>query len=103
MGVGVHHAGLSIEDRRLIEQRFLAGKLFVVVATSTLAVGVNLPCHTVIIKGVEMWDGSKTKEYPDLDIVQMMGRAVCPNGSVFSPCADLSEGRPQFGIYEFIG
>ncbi|KAG8838169.1 Sec63 [Serendipita sp. 400] len=79
-GVAIHHAGLSPEDRRLIEDRFLTGKLFIVVATSTLAVGVNLPCRTVIIKGVELWDGSKTREYSDLDVLQMMGRA----------------GRPQF-------
>jgi ATP-dependent DNA helicase HFM1/MER3 len=102
VGVGIHHAGLSMEDRRLIEQRFLAGKLFVVVATSTLAVGVNLPCHTVIIKGVEMWDGSKTKEYPDLDVVQMMGRAVCSNGFPFFPCADFFLGTSPIW-YEFIG
>ncbi|KAG8774894.1 Sec63 [Serendipita sp. 397] len=36
-GVAIHHAGLSPEDRRLIEDRFLTGKLFIVVATSTLA------------------------------------------------------------------
>jgi ATP-dependent DNA helicase HFM1/MER3 len=65
-----------MEDRRLTEDGFLGGKLFVVVATSTLAVGVNLPCHTVIIKGTEMWDGMQSREYTDLDVVQMMGRAV---------------------------
>jgi len=76
-GIGIHHAGLSMEDRRLIENSFLSGKLFVVVATSTLAIGVNLPCHTVIIKGTEMWDGMQPREYADIDIVQMIGRAVC--------------------------
>lgn len=76
VGVGVHHAGLCPEDRHLAEQRFLEGSLFVVVATSTLAVGVNLPAHTVIVKGVEMWDGARTVEYPEIDIIQMIGRAV---------------------------
>ena len=76
-GVGVHHAGLSMDDRRLTEGGLLSGHLFAVVATSTLAVGVNLPCHTVIIKGTEMWDGMQSREYTDLDVIQMMGRAVC--------------------------
>jgi ATP-dependent DNA helicase HFM1/MER3 len=41
-GIGVHHAGLSLDDRRAVESLFLNKQLKVVVATSTLAVGVNL-------------------------------------------------------------
>ncbi|GJJ12340.1 hypothetical protein Clacol_006581 [Clathrus columnatus] len=41
-GIGVHHAGLGLEDRRLVEKLFLEKVIQVVVATSTLAVGVNL-------------------------------------------------------------
>jgi superfamily II RNA helicase len=41
-GIGVHHAGLSLDDRRAVENLFLSKQLKVVVATSTLAVGVNL-------------------------------------------------------------
>lgn len=33
-GVGVHHAGLSFEDRRAVEESFLDGTLQVLVATS---------------------------------------------------------------------
>ena len=55
----------------------------VLIATATLAWGVNLPAHLVIIKGTEYYDG-KLKRYVDMpitDVLQMMGRA----------------GRPQFG------
>ena len=76
-GVGIHHAGLTLEDRQLTENSFLNGTLKCLFATSTLAVGVNLPAHTVIIKGVETWDNGEWREYSDLDIMQMMGRAVC--------------------------
>ncbi|THH08313.1 hypothetical protein EW145_g2777 [Phellinidium pouzarii] len=79
-GVGVHHAGLSLDDRRHIESLFLEGSLRVVTATSTLAVGVNLPAHTVVIKGVKLYQNNAWQEYSDLDVVQMIGRA----------------GRPQF-------
>ena len=50
-GIGIHHAGLSKEDRSLVEDLFAAGHLQVLVSTATLAWGVNLPAHTVIIKG----------------------------------------------------
>jgi ATP-dependent DNA helicase HFM1/MER3 len=50
-GVGFHNAGLDSTDWYLIENAFRKGKLKVLVTTQTLAVGVNLPCYLVIIKG----------------------------------------------------
>lgn len=80
VSIGVHHAGLAMEDRRSVEDQFVKGILQVMVATSTLAVGVNLPAHTVVIKGVHLYQNGANVEYSDLDIMQMIGRA----------------GRPQF-------
>ncbi|KAK0211119.1 Sec63 Brl domain-containing protein [Desarmillaria ectypa] len=79
-GIGVHHAGLSLDDRRAVESLFLKTVLRIVIATSTLAVGVNLPAHTVVIKGVQTFQNNVSVEYSDLDVMQMLGRA----------------GRPQF-------
>jgi len=39
------HAGLAPEDRTLCEELFTQCKIQVLVATSTLAWGVNLPAH----------------------------------------------------------
>lgn len=50
-GIGLHHAGLSSFDRDLVEKMFLSGEIKVLVATATLAWGVNLPAHLVIVKG----------------------------------------------------
>ena len=50
-GVGFHHAGLDASDRKNIEDIFGGGDLPVLFCTSTLAMGVNLPAHLVIIKG----------------------------------------------------
>jgi len=50
-GVGYHHAGISREGRAELEKLFIDGHLRVLCATSTLAVGVNLPAHLVIIRG----------------------------------------------------
>lgn len=79
-GIGVHHAGINLDDRRTIEDLYLRKSLRILVATSTLAVGVNLPAHMVVIKGVRTFQNNASVEYSDLDIVQMLGRA----------------GRPQF-------
>lgn len=74
-GVGFHHAGLLAADRLLVERLFLTGKLRVVCTTSTLACGVNLPAHLVIIKSTEGYSDAGFSEYSELDIFQMMGRA----------------------------
>ncbi|KAI0542016.1 hypothetical protein GGR58DRAFT_369396 [Xylaria digitata] len=79
-GVAFHHAGLDIQDRSAIESNFLSGQLHLICCTSTLAVGVNLPCHTVVLKGTNHYTDSGPREYSDLEIIQMLGRA----------------GRPQF-------
>lgn len=50
----------------------------VIAATSTLAVGVNLPAFTVIMAGTKTWNGKGLVEYEDLDMQQMMGRAGRP-------------------------
>jgi ATP-dependent DNA helicase HFM1/MER3 len=67
-GVAFHHGGLSLEDRRKVETAFRAGKIAIIVATSTLAVGVNLPAHTVILAGTYQWSGSGMISLTDLDV-----------------------------------
>jgi helicase len=47
-GVGLHNSDLPLELRALIEQMFREGEIRVLVATSTLAQGVNLTCRNVI-------------------------------------------------------
>ncbi|AFZ80737.1 DEAD/DEAH box helicase domain-containing protein [Theileria equi strain WA] len=76
-GIGIHHAGLSKADRELVERLFLSGVIKVLVATSTLAWGVNLPAKIVIVKGTEFYDGRVNKyvDYSVTDIMQMVGRA----------------------------
>lgn len=81
-GIGMHHAGLQERDRKTVEELFVNQKIQVLIATATLAWGVNFPAHLVVIKGTEYYDG-KVRRYVDMpitDVLQMMGRA----------------GRPQF-------
>ena len=52
----MHHAGLVSEDKKICEHLFLENKIQVLIATSTLAWGVNFPARLVIIKGTEFYD-----------------------------------------------
>ncbi|TKY89875.1 hypothetical protein EX895_001172 [Sporisorium graminicola] len=84
-GFGIHHAGMSRLDRELVEALFADGHLQVLVSTATLAWGVNLPAHTVIIKGTQIYNPEKGRwcEITPQDMLQMLGRA----------------GRPQFDTF----
>ena len=57
----IHHAGMSREDRGLVEELFADGSVQVLVCTATLAWGVNLPAHTVIIKGTQIYNPEKSR------------------------------------------
>ena len=79
-GIGLHHAGLSSGDRDIVERLYLSGEIRVLVATATLAWGVNLPARLVIVKGTEYFDGKLMRyvDYPLTDVLQMIGRAGRP-------------------------
>jgi pre-mRNA-splicing helicase BRR2 len=84
-GFGIHHAGMNRIDRSSVEDLFNDGLIQVLVCTATLAWGVNLPAHTVIIKGTQVYSPEKGSwvELSPQDVLQMLGRA----------------GRPQYDTY----
>jgi helicase len=83
-GCAFHHAGLTNPQRKLVESNFKKGLLRCIVATPTLAAGINLPARTVIVRDVRRFD-SNVGYYniPVLEVKQMCGRA----------------GRPRFDSY----
>ncbi|XP_057464272.1 DExH-box ATP-dependent RNA helicase DExH17 isoform X1 [Actinidia eriantha] len=79
-GIGYHNGGLILKDRNLIEGLFLKGDLQVLCTTNTLAHGVNLPAHTVVIKSTQHFNKEKGlyTEYDRSMVLQMCGRAGRP-------------------------
>jgi len=71
---------MSRKERNLMESAFTKGFISVLCSTATLAWGVNLPAHHVVIKGTDLYADGKTTDLGVLDIQQIFGRA----------------GRPQF-------
>ena len=82
-GMAFHHAGLTNEQRRFVESNFKKGKIKCIVATPTLAAGINLPARRVIIRDVFRFENGGQAAIPVMEIKQMCGRA----------------GRPRFDPY----
>lgn len=80
-GFAFHHAGMNRNDRSIVEQAFADRHIQVLVSTATLAWGVNLPAHTVIIKGTQVYNPEKGSwcELSPQDVLQMLGRAGRPS------------------------
>lgn len=78
-GVSFHHAGLSYEQRVIIEEAFREGALKAIVATPTLAAGVNLPARRVIIHDYTRYEyGLGRTPIKVLEYKQFAGRAGRP-------------------------
>ncbi|KAM0687590.1 hypothetical protein COBT_001163, partial [Conglomerata obtusa] len=85
----IHHAGLPREIRLRNENRFKSNIIQVLITTSTLAWGVNLPARYVFIKGTQFYnqDKGRFEDIGVLDLLQIFGRAGRPqydtNGNAY--------------------
>uniref|UniRef100_A0A8D0HKL6 DExD/H-box helicase 60 n=1 Tax=Sphenodon punctatus TaxID=8508 RepID=A0A8D0HKL6_SPHPU len=47
-GIGYHHASMAYKERQVVEMLFRMGYIRVVTATGSLALGINMPCKSVV-------------------------------------------------------
>lgn len=78
-GVAFHHAGIESKQQKLIEQGFKHDRsLKVIVATTTLAMGIDYPAAWVIVKDLKRFQGHFSDFIPAIEVAQMTGRAGRP-------------------------
>jgi len=78
-GAAFHHAGLSSEERRIVEDGFRKGAIRVISSTPTLAAGLNLPARRVVIRDYLRFGDGGMAPIPVGEYKQMAGRAGRPH------------------------
>lgn len=95
-GVAFHHAGLSSFQRRTVEQAFKKRIIKCIVATPTLAAGVNIPAQRVIIRDLWRYDPSfGMRPIPVLEYKQQAGRAGRPRYDSFGEAITIAKDDHQ--------
>ena len=74
-GVGAHHAGQLLIWRLLLEELMSRGFLRIMVATGTVAAGVDFPARTVVITAHSKRSGEGFHVLSSAEFQQMSGRA----------------------------
>ena len=95
-GVSFHNAGLSSIHRRFIENNFKKRLIKCIVATPTLAAGVNIPAQRVIIRDLWRYDPNfGMNPIPILEYKQQAGRAGRPRYDKFGEAISIAKNRKK--------
>ena len=96
-GIAFHHAGLLYKERKIIEDAFKKRILKVLICTTTLSAGINMPARVVILRDFKKYTtfGANIRNFQDFhespdgysffkpfsanEVFQMLGRAGRPN------------------------
>ncbi|WP_149399332.1 DEAD/DEAH box helicase [Dictyobacter arantiisoli] len=74
-GLAFHHAGLLPGLKVLVETLFARGHLRAVFSTDTLALGINMPAHSVVVGSLSKFDGQEMRLLTPNEYLQLTGRA----------------------------
>eukprot|EP00850_Spirogloea_muscicola_P019803 SM000199S05430 [mRNA] locus=s199:136670:144105:- [translate_table: standard] len=101
--VGFHNGGMDHRDRHLVEGLFRNADLQVLCTTNTLAHGVNLPAHLVVIKSTQYYNKEQGGyvEYGRSMLLQMAGRAGRPQFDD-SGCVVIMTRKDTVHLYEHL-
>lgn len=74
-GAAPHHAGMVPAFKEAVEELFVLGLVKVVMATETLALGINMPARTVVLESLSKFNGESHELLMASDYTQLTGRA----------------------------
>lgn len=95
-GTAFHNAGLSSAQRRIVEQGFKKHLIKCIVATPTLAAGVNIPAQRVIIRDLWRYDTNfGMRPIPILEYKQQAGRAGRPRYDKYGEAIAIAKNEEQ--------
>jgi helicase len=94
-GIAFHHSGLVSEQRKLIEENFKLGLIKIIVATPTLAMGVDLPAFRVIIRDLKRFGNWGMQYIPVLEYEQQAGRAGRPSYDSFGEAICITDSKSE--------
>jgi len=92
-GIAFHHSGLVSEQRKLIEENFKNGLVKIIVATPTLAMGVDLPAFRVIIRDLKRYGLWGMQYIPVLEYEQQAGRAGRPSYDTYGEAICITDSK----------
>ena len=107
-GIAFHHAGLTSEERTVIETGFRSRAILILCATSTLSAGVNLPAERVILRTLTAASGGNQQSATSAKVIgakvkQMVGRAGraghAARGEAIIMCSNEKEERTVREIF----
>ncbi|MGD0030619.1 DEAD/DEAH box helicase [Paenibacillus illinoisensis] len=93
--IAFHNADCELAERRAVERGFKAGEIKILVATTTLSAGVNLPCKTVILADDKKWGQGRSGPQP-------VNWSVSEVRNIFGRAGRLLDGQNDFGRGIFI-
>ena len=96
-GMAFHNAGLTYRQRRYVEDGFRAGLIKCIVATPTLAAGINLPARRVVVRDTMRFESnSGNTPIPVMEVKQMCGRAGRPGYDPYGEAVLIAKNERDF-------
>ncbi|MCL2333546.1 MAG: DEAD/DEAH box helicase [Candidatus Methanoplasma sp.] len=96
-GMAFHNAGLTYKQRKFVEDNFRNGSIKCIVATPTLAAGINLPARRVIVRDTYRFE-SNAGNVPIsvMEVKQMCGRAGRPGYDPYGEAVLVSKSYSDY-------
>lgn len=107
-GIAVHHSGILLQFKEVIEILFDKGYIKLLIATGTMVIGINMPVKTVIVHSLSKYSDGTFKYLLPSEYTQMAGRAgrrgIDIQGKVYhlNNIFDINDNNPTCNTYKHL-